>query len=373
MTAFEKAPDSREQRPDIVEMQPRRRFVEQEQRRALAVAAVSSALAGKKTGQFQSLRFAAAQGRHGLAQPDIAETHRLKRFQGTHHVRVIGEEIARFGYRHLEHVGDRVRAVQLDLQGLGSEPGPVAVSTTQVHVAQELHFHVLEPAARAGGTPAVTRVETERAGRVPALAGKRFFTEDLADRRQRAHVTRGIGPGRLPDRRLVHQHHVPHLFMTAYLPVTAGHVDRLVFQFPQRAVTDVLHQRGFARPADARDANESIKGDANVDPFQVVRRRAANLQPPGIRVHLANARHTLFHLLSAREIVGRQRFPAPQESGQRTAEDNFPASFPGTGPHIDHAVRRADQVGIVLDHEQRVARVAQLLQHADQSPDIPRV
>jgi aminoglycoside phosphotransferase len=37
------------------------------------------------------------------------------------------------------------------------------------------------------------------------------------------------------------------------------------------------------------------------------------------------------------------------------------------GPHVDHVVRRSDRLLVVLDHDDRVAEVAQLLEGADQA------
>src|SRR6185436_31506 len=102
----------------------------------------------------------------------------------------------RFGYRHLQNVGDAgaplVRTLALDLEHFVAIALAVAVRAAQVHVREELHLDVLEAVAAARGAAAIAGVEAERAGGVLALERRRLVGEQIADTVERADVARGI-------------------------------------------------------------------------------------------------------------------------------------------------------------------------------------
>ncbi|MNN82605.1 hypothetical protein D3C81_1995550 [compost metagenome] len=52
--------------------------------------------------------------------------------------------------------------------------------------------------------------------------------------------------------------------------------------------------------------------------------------------------------------------------GRRTFSDDMPAVHASTRPDIHYIVRQADRVFVVLDHNHRVADVAQVLEGAEQ-------
>ena len=58
---------------------------------------------------------------------------------------------------------------------------------------------------------------------------------------------------------------------------------------------------------------------------------------------------------------------------ERSRVDHLPALLAGAEPEVDDVVGDADHVGVVLDHEHRVALVAQLPQDRDQPPVVARV
>ena len=157
-------------------------------------------------GQLQPLRLPAAERRHRLPEAHVPQAYGRQRRQGGDHLGGLGEELAGLRHRHGKHVGHRFRGdarrdaraprrQQPHLQHLGSETLSVAVGTAQVHVAQELHLDVLEPAAAAGRTAAGSRVEAEGARRVPALAGERLGGEELSHRVECPHVAHGVRAG----------------------------------------------------------------------------------------------------------------------------------------------------------------------------------
>jgi hypothetical protein len=74
-------------------------------------------------------------------------------------------------------LGAKPAATQLDLEDFRPKTPPVAIGTTQVDIGQELHFHVFEAVAAAGGAASVAGIEAEGAGRVLALARHGQFRE----------------------------------------------------------------------------------------------------------------------------------------------------------------------------------------------------
>ena len=63
--------------------------------------------------------------------------------------------------------------------------------------------------------------------------------------------------------------------------------------------------------------------------------------------------------------------PAP--AGDRAGVDHRAAVLPRARADVDHVVGRADGLLVVLDHDDRVAQVAQPLERADQALVVPLV
>jgi len=104
--------------------------------------------------------------------------------------------------RHLEHVRDRL-ALEPDLERLAVVALAVALLAGDVHVGQEVHLDLDLPVAAAHLAPSALDVEREPTGLVaprPRFLGLR---EQLADLVEQPDISRRIGPGRAPDRRLV--------------------------------------------------------------------------------------------------------------------------------------------------------------------------
>src|SRR5690606_2011501 len=70
---------------------------------------------------------------------------------------------------------------------------------------------------------------------------------------------------------------------------------------------------------------------------------------------------------AAREVLAGEGSFAGDDIGWRAAHDDLAAMHPGAGPHVDHMVGGADRILVVLDHDDRVAEVAQVLEGADQA------
>src|SRR5512142_2808192 len=125
------------------------------------------------TGESQSLRFAARERGHGLAQPEVFETDIGERPQCAFQVGASGEKCERLRHGHVEHIRDRF-PIDRDLEYFRTITPALAIGTEQIHSREKLHFDVLEAVATARGTAPVARIETEGAGGVAALARERL-------------------------------------------------------------------------------------------------------------------------------------------------------------------------------------------------------
>ncbi len=271
------APQRGQQGNDIVKMQPRRRFVEEEQSPLLLPPLARARPPGKVPREFEPLCLAAAQRGHGLTQLHVAETDRLKRLEPAYDLTVTIEEAARFVRRHVQHVGNGSAAPQSYVENLRAETAAVTVRTPDVDVAQELHFHALKTVPRARRAASRARVETERAGLVAAFARHVLAGKELAYPGKGSDVTRGVGACRLPDRGLVDQHNVPEQLVAANLPVGTRHFHRLVHQPPQTVIADVLQKSRFSGTTYTSDTHDPVERYPHVDALQVIGGGAGDL------------------------------------------------------------------------------------------------
>ena len=120
-----------EQYRDVGEMKPGGGFVEEEQQPVAARLAL--ARLGQVAGQLESLRLAAGEGGHRLAQAQVGEPHRLQRFQHPVDLPLVLEEGQRLADRELQDVGYRL-AADPDLQDLVTVTLAVAVGAAQIDI-----------------------------------------------------------------------------------------------------------------------------------------------------------------------------------------------------------------------------------------------
>src|ERR1041385_5047165 len=100
----------------------------------------------------------------------------------------------------------RQRTTDFNLENVRTITAAAAVGTADEHVAEELHFDLLEAGTAATFALALGGIETECARIKAALFGRVGLGEQFADVVERADVNGGVGAGRLAQRRLVHQH-----------------------------------------------------------------------------------------------------------------------------------------------------------------------
>ena len=163
-----------EQLSDVVPVEPRRRFVEEEERPGLAGKGAEVA------DELEPLGFAAAQRVQGLAERQVAEPDRVEERQAVAYLRRIGEEGERLIDAQFEHPGDR-RPVPFDGEDLGLEPAPLADGARHEDIREELHLHALVSEPLAMVAAAVPAVEREAGGPEPRLLGPGRGGKQLPD------------------------------------------------------------------------------------------------------------------------------------------------------------------------------------------------
>ena len=131
-----------------------------------------------------------------------------------------------------------------------------------------------------------------------------------------------------------------------------------------------MQQRRLARSRHAGDRHQHAQRNADVDALQIVGAHAANLDL--LRSRLAPQRRRLNPQI-LRQISSRQRSRIVHDLVVRSLGNQLAAILPGPRPQIENAVRRPHDVGIVLDHQNRVSQIAQVVQNLDQPVRIARM
>jgi hypothetical protein len=105
-------------------------------------------------------------------------------------------------------------ALNFDFQYLWPITLPIAVLAAQIHIAEELHFYVLEARASTGRASAVAAVEAEFGCGVTALLrhgrGGEYFSHCIPC----AHITCGIRSGSFTDGGLVYKYDITQMIST---------------------------------------------------------------------------------------------------------------------------------------------------------------
>jgi len=232
---------------------------------------------------------------------------------------------------------------------------------------------VFETVAAAGGAAAVAGIEAERAERVAALHRDGVAGKALADRVERADVARGVRAGRATDLRLVDHHDFAHEIRTFERMVSARGLGRLAVRAAQGRVEHVLHQRRLARTRYARYADQSSQRNLDVEVLEVVFRRTADLdrRRTGLRrAAPAGCRHGVE---AARQVLCRERVGTRREFGGGALEHDPAAVVPGARAEVDYPVGVGHHGLVVLDDDDRLARVDQSVEQPEQVADIGEV
>ncbi len=181
-----------EQQLDVGKVQTRGRLVEQVQR-------LSGALLDQLAGELDPLRFAAREGRGGLAEFQIVEPHVVQRLQLVSHLGDILKMLQGLLHVHLEHVGD-VLALEANLQRLAIEAVAFAHRAGHPDVGQEVHLQLVRAVAFAGLAAPARDVEAEPPRLVAPLPRLGQMGEQIANLVEQFDVRGRVRAGRAADR-----------------------------------------------------------------------------------------------------------------------------------------------------------------------------
>ena len=239
------------QRVDVVEVQTRRRLVENEQRVALPFSA-------QIVGQFHALVLTARQRGRRLSQLDVAQSHVLQGLEASHDlVLIIGialvKELDCLVHRHVQHVADGAVA-EGHVQRVAREAFAVASLAGERDVGHELHLDGDGAFAFAFLAAPAGRVEREEAGVVAHLLGQLLLSEQLAYLVKGFQVGGRVAARALADGPLVDELDGLQAAQVAReTVVAAGSISGLVKLARQGRVEDLAHQGRLARAAHTGD------------------------------------------------------------------------------------------------------------------------
>ena len=213
-------------------------------------------------------------------------------------------------------------------------------------------------------------MKLKRPGLVAALARFGQHGEEFADRREDARVGRGIRARRAPDGRLVDLDHFVNLLGAFDRAERAGALHRAVERLRQRAIENVVHQRGFSRAGNARHDGEQAERQFKIHILQIIRFAAEDANEFAVR-RAALGRHGNFQF--AAQIAPRQRIGVLLDFFRAALGDQMPARVARAGAEVHHVVGAANGFLIVLDDEHGVAQVAQFFERGNQAVVVARV
>ena len=138
---------------------------------------------------------------------------------------------------------------------------------------------------------------------------------------------------------------------------------RLVQAVGDRVVKGLVDERRLARAGDAGDAAEDPERDRDVDPLEVVFAGVADDQRAG---RLAPLRRNLDPALAGEVLAGQRSRVLGDLLAACPAAITWPPCSPAPGPEVDEVVGGEHRALVVLDHDHRVAEVAEAVEGRDQ-------
>ena len=273
------------------------------------------------------------------------------------------EEARRIVDGHVQHIRDRL-ALAEDLERLAAVAPALAGLAGHEHVGQEVHLDAPHALARADLAATALHVEAEAAGLVATDLRLGHAGVDRPDLVEDPGVGRGVRARGAPDGGLVDLDHAHDLAQAGHRVVRAGQVARAGHVPLGGLEQDLVHERALAAAAHAGHADDPAERERDVDPLEVV--LACALHDDGL---LRRQRPPLGGDLDAHataQVVAGQAAGRVADLRDAALRHDGAAVPPGPGPDVEHVVRRADHVLVVLDDEHRVADVAQAAQRRDE-------
>ena len=138
-----------------------------------------------------------------------------------------------------------------------------------------------------------------------------------------------------------------------------------VVQAPRHRLVQRLDgERGFAAARHAGDAGEGAERHFRGDVLQIVARRADQLEPAIVHGAPPLRRHR--NLPRARQILPGQARRVAHDVVRQALGHDLAAMDAGARTHVDDMIGGADRLVVVLDHDHRVAEIAQALERCQQ-------
>ena len=257
-------------------------------------------------------------------------------------------------------------ALVLNLQRFAVIAFAFALVARHVDIRQEVHFNLDHAVALARFAAAAAHVKAETSWRIAAGARFRHTGKQFTYGREDAGIGCRVRARGTANRALVNVDNFIEMLQTLDVAVRRRLGQRRAVQRRLRNREQrIVDQRRFTGTGHAGDAGKQANRQRQGDVFQVVAARAGQLQ------HFFRiCRYALFrHLnltLAAHELTG-QRLGHRHDVLQRPFRDHLAAVYASARANVDDVVSRADRIFIVLDHDHRVAEVAQVDQRAEQA------
>ena len=212
-------------------------------------------------------------------------------------------------------------------------------------------------------------LKEKAAGAEAATFGVGLGGEEGADVVEGLDVGDGIGARGAADGGLVDEDDVVEVLRAGERAEEVGWLGRggagfAVERLHERAVEDLMDERGFAAAADAGDAAEEVEGDVDIDAAQVVQADAGELEAGFAAGLAAMARDGDGE--AAGEIFSGDGVGVGGDFGDGARGEDVAAELARAGAEVEEVVGGADDGGVVLDDEDGVAEVAQGVEDADE-------
>ena len=219
--------------------------------------------------QLDALGFAAGERDRRLAQMNVAQADVHQRLQLLPDLRDVFQNRQRIGDRRFEQIGDRLAFV-FHRERLVVVAVAAADLAQHVNVGQKVHFDPPLAFSLAGFAAPARNVERKASRLVTAFARLRQHGIEIANLGEDAGVGRWIRTRRAANRRLVDANDLVDIFRSGDGLVRSGFFARAVKFLRERAVENVVHQRGFARAGDAGHNRHHAQRESDVNTLEIV-------------------------------------------------------------------------------------------------------
>ena len=329
----------------------------------------AGAALGKLGGKLDPLGLAAGEGGAGLAQLHIAKTHILQRLDLPADLGQVLKEHAGLVNGHVQHVGNAL-ALVFHLKGLPVVALAVANIAGNKDIGQKVHLDLDQAVAAAGLAAAALGVEGEAAGGIASELCVPGGGVQVPDVVEYAGVGGGVGPWRSADGALVQGDNLVHIFKA----LDPGAFSRArfcpVLFRRQGFIQNLVDQGGFSAAGHAGDADQLSQRNLHIDIFQVVFRGAPDHEALSAAFP-APFRHR--DKAFPAEILAGHGFRTGTDILDRPGRHHIAAVYPGARADVNHIVRGAHGVLVVLHHNQGVAQIPEIFQGREQLVVVPLV